>query len=320
MIERLPKASRRAPMESMPGWFARRREALPPADDIVRRAADGGRRPSLEGVPSRSSARRCGPRRSAPGNRRRSGCARRAARYGDRQPRGPKRTTIAASARDSRLPSVAPLRPSSPAASSGGRVEHGACGSSGPGHARLRRRDRPRGAWPFSACCARPATSRRDLRRRPPTRVLKISRVDYRELPDASRPDNILIHHFSIGSRASRIAYALPDRMVLVYHNITPPQYLVDVHPLLVQLCFLGRRELGFLRVALRPGTGRFGVQPPGARSRRLSAGRACSRSCQDFTHLAGPPDSRQGGVVRRRLGESPVRRPRSSRTSGSRT
>ena len=70
--------------------------------------------------------------------------------------------------------------------------------------------------------------------------------VDYRVLPAASHPDNILIHHFSIGSRASRIAYALPDRMVLVYHNITPPEYFVDVHPLLVQHCFLGRRELGF--------------------------------------------------------------------------
>ncbi len=32
--------------------------------------------------------------------------------------------------------------------------------------------------------------------------------------------------------------------MVLVYHNITPPQYFLGVHPLLVQLCFLGRREL----------------------------------------------------------------------------
>ncbi len=69
--------------------------------------------------------------------------------------------------------------------------------------------------------------------------------VDYRDLPAASRADHILIHHFSIGSRASRVAFALPDRMVLVYHNITPPEYFVDVHPLLVQLCYLGRRELG---------------------------------------------------------------------------
>jgi L-malate glycosyltransferase len=53
---------------------------------------------------------------------------------------------------------------------------------------------------------------------------------DYRDLADASHPENILIHHFSIGSRASRLAYAMPDRMVLVYHNITPPEYFVDVN------------------------------------------------------------------------------------------
>jgi len=34
---------------------------------------------------------------------------------------------------------------------------------------------------------------------------------DYRELVDVSRPDNLLFHHFSLGSRASRTAYALPD-------------------------------------------------------------------------------------------------------------
>ena len=68
---------------------------------------------------------------------------------------------------------------------------------------------------------------------------------DFRELAEVSHPDNILIHHFSIGSKASRVAYALPDRMVLVYHNITPPEYFVDVHKLLVRLCYHGRRELG---------------------------------------------------------------------------
>ena len=72
--------------------------------------------------------------------------------------------------------------------------------------------------------------------------------ADYRDLADASHPDNILIHHFSIGSRASRMAYALPDRMVLVYHNITPPEYFVDVNKELVRLCFRGRRELALYR------------------------------------------------------------------------
>lgn len=67
---------------------------------------------------------------------------------------------------------------------------------------------------------------------------------DYRDLAEASHPGNILIHHFSIGSRASRMAYALPDRMVLIYHNITPPEFFVDVNQELVRLCFRGRREL----------------------------------------------------------------------------
>ncbi|CAN5820911.1 glycosyltransferase family 4 protein [soil metagenome] len=68
--------------------------------------------------------------------------------------------------------------------------------------------------------------------------------VDYREMVGAVEADDILIHHFSIGSRASRTAYALPGRMVLVYHNITPPEYFIGVHKDLVKLCYRGRREL----------------------------------------------------------------------------
>jgi glycosyltransferase involved in cell wall biosynthesis len=68
--------------------------------------------------------------------------------------------------------------------------------------------------------------------------------LDYRDMVGAVSPDDILIHHFSIGSRASRTAYALPGRMVLVYHNITPPEYFIGVHKDLVKLCFRGRREL----------------------------------------------------------------------------
>ena len=68
--------------------------------------------------------------------------------------------------------------------------------------------------------------------------------LDYRELVGSVAPDDLLIHHFSIGSRASRTAYALPGRMALVYHNITPPEYFIGVHKDLVKLCFRGRREL----------------------------------------------------------------------------
>src|SRR5439155_4667213 len=68
--------------------------------------------------------------------------------------------------------------------------------------------------------------------------------TDYREMVGAIAPDDVLIHHFSIGSRASRTAYALPGRMALVYHNITPPEYFLGVHKDLVTLCFRGRGEL----------------------------------------------------------------------------
>jgi L-malate glycosyltransferase len=68
--------------------------------------------------------------------------------------------------------------------------------------------------------------------------------LDYRDMIGAIQPDDVLIHHFSIGSRASRTAYALPGRMAIVYHNITPPEYFIGVHKDLVKLCFRGRREL----------------------------------------------------------------------------
>ncbi len=68
--------------------------------------------------------------------------------------------------------------------------------------------------------------------------------TDYREMVGGIAPADILIHHFSIGSRASRTAYAMPGRMVLVYHNITPPEYFLGVHKDLVKSCFRGRREL----------------------------------------------------------------------------
>jgi len=68
--------------------------------------------------------------------------------------------------------------------------------------------------------------------------------VDYRDAVGDVGPDDLLVHHFSLGSRASRTAFALPCRMMLVYHNITPPEYFLGVHDQLVRQCYHGRREL----------------------------------------------------------------------------
>ncbi len=120
--------------------------------------------------------------------------------------------------------------------------------------------------------------------------------VDYRDLPGASHPDNLLIHHFSIGSRASRVAYALPDRMALVYHNITPPEFFIDVHPLLVQLCYLGRRELGVYANRVELGLGdseynRVELEALGFPNT------AVLPVVPDFSHLSGPPNFMQAGA-----------------------
>lgn len=120
--------------------------------------------------------------------------------------------------------------------------------------------------------------------------------VDYRDLPEASHPDNLVIHHFSIGSRASRVAYALPDRMALVYHNITPPEFFIDVHPLLVQLCYLGRRELGVYRNRVEIGLGDSEFN----RQELADLGfphTAVLPVVPDFTHLAGAPNVMQAGT-----------------------
>ena len=92
------------------------------------------------------------------------------------------------------------------------------------------------------------------------------------------------------------MAFALPDRMALVYHNITPPEFFVDVHPLLVQLCYLGRRELGAYatRVELALGDSEYN------RAELEELGfpeTAVLPVVPDFSHLAGPPNYMQAGA-----------------------
>jgi glycosyltransferase involved in cell wall biosynthesis len=116
--------------------------------------------------------------------------------------------------------------------------------------------------------------------------------VDYRDMVGEVGPDDLLIHHFSIGSRASRTAFALPSRMMLIYHNITPPEYFLGVHDGLVRQCYEGRRELlpYRSRCELALGDSEFN------RLELEAAGfprTAVLPVVPDFTHLDVPPDSR---------------------------
>ena len=62
--------------------------------------------------------------------------------------------------------------------------------------------------------------------------------------PPVSGPDSVCIFHFSIGSAAGRLIHHAPDRLVVVYHNITPAHFFLGFHPHLAGLCHHGRREL----------------------------------------------------------------------------
>jgi glycosyltransferase involved in cell wall biosynthesis len=64
------------------------------------------------------------------------------------------------------------------------------------------------------------------------------------EYRTVSSPDTLCVYHFSIGSAAGRLIHGAPDRLVVVYHNITPARYFLGFHPHLAGLCHHGRREL----------------------------------------------------------------------------
>lgn len=67
---------------------------------------------------------------------------------------------------------------------------------------------------------------------------------DYREYRRFSSPDNTVIFHFSIGSPVSKLFFRIPDRRVMIYHNITPYGFFLDSHRILTRECYKGRLEL----------------------------------------------------------------------------
>ena len=78
-----------------------------------------------------------------------------------------------------------------------------------------------------------------------------------------SSPDNVLILHFSIAAGVSSFAYHLPDRIMLIYHNITPARWFARYQPKLARLCYQGRRELAAFteRTELALGVSEFNRQ-----------------------------------------------------------
>jgi glycosyltransferase involved in cell wall biosynthesis len=69
-------------------------------------------------------------------------------------------------------------------------------------------------------------------------------RRDYREYRKLSSPGNVVIFHFSIGSPVSKMFFRVPDKKIMVYHNITPHEFFVDWHRILARECYKGRLEI----------------------------------------------------------------------------
>lgn len=67
--------------------------------------------------------------------------------------------------------------------------------------------------------------------------------INYLEYDRFSHPDNIVIFHFSIGSAVTRKFLRVPDKKVIIYHNITPFQFFLDYHRILAKDCYKGRIE-----------------------------------------------------------------------------
>lgn len=68
------------------------------------------------------------------------------------------------------------------------------------------------------------------------------------EYKSVSSPSNIIIFHMAIGSDVSYFVNSLPDKKILVYHNITPYHYFLDYSEELVHLIQRGRQELNLFK------------------------------------------------------------------------
>jgi L-malate glycosyltransferase len=70
----------------------------------------------------------------------------------------------------------------------------------------------------------------------------------FRLLRDEVGAHAVVLFHFSIGSEVTDLFRLLPNRRVLVYHNITPPEFFHGVNAQVAASCARGREELRDLR------------------------------------------------------------------------
>lgn len=82
----------------------------------------------------------------------------------------------------------------------------------------------------------------------------------YTEYDKKSSPSNVVLFHFSTGSSVTQYVKALPEKKVLIYHNITPAEFFDDFDAYVAKQLRDGRKELLSLRddVFLSAGVSRY--------------------------------------------------------------
>ena len=69
----------------------------------------------------------------------------------------------------------------------------------------------------------------------------------YQEYREVSHADNVVLLHFSLGSKVSALVREIDDRLVLIYHNITPAEWFAPYALGIARDCQRGRVELATL-------------------------------------------------------------------------
>ncbi len=72
--------------------------------------------------------------------------------------------------------------------------------------------------------------------------------MHWKRYTEFSHPDNILIYHFSVGSEIIETLMTLPDRLIIIFHNITPPHWFFGISPHMTELAHEGMEQLAMLR------------------------------------------------------------------------
>ena len=67
---------------------------------------------------------------------------------------------------------------------------------------------------------------------------------DFKEYTKFSSSSNVVLFHFSIGSPVSKMFFRIPDKRIMIYHNITPYEFFLDTHRILSRECYKGRLEI----------------------------------------------------------------------------